>query len=197
MFRFKQHNEDILVKKLKNGDETSFRLLFDNYQNDLYRYVKSLVKIEAQAEEIVQDVFLKVWLRKHTLDPKLSFKSFIFTIARNLAFNFLKKAANDRELMNQVFYESQKSYRPSDINLTEAEYKNLGVRAVNSLPPRCQLVYKMSRDQGKTYEEISSELGISVNTVKNQMTKALGDIREFLSLHGDIVFILLVLWGGK
>jgi RNA polymerase sigma-70 factor (ECF subfamily) len=99
MKRLQKDSDLILVKNLKAGDESSFRALFHRYQEDLYCYTRSLVKIEAQAEEIVQDVFLKVWLNRHTLDTKLSFKAFIFTITRNLAFNFLKKAANDRELV--------------------------------------------------------------------------------------------------
>ena len=184
----------ILVENIKANDESSFRVLFDRYQKDVYGYARSLVKIEAQAEEIVQDVFLKVWINKHLLDPRQSFKAFIFTITRNLSFNFLKKAANDRELVSKVFYESQKSCKPSDYHLHEDEYEKLGLRAINSLPPRCRLIYTMSRNQGKSYKEISNELDISINTVKNQMNKALGNIRGFLSLHGDIVFLLTFLW---
>jgi len=186
-----------LVENLKANDESSFRSLFDRYQEDLYYYARSLVKVEAQAEEIVQDVFLKVWLNRHSLNPDLSFKAFIFTLARNFAFNFLKKASNDRELIRKVFYKSQKNCKPSDHSLHEAEYEKLGRQAIDALPPRCRLVYKMSRNEGKTYEEIGSELNISVNTVKNQMNKALGNIREFLSLHGDIVFLMMVLLGNK
>jgi len=184
----------ILVENIKANDESSFRVLFDRYQKDVYGYARSLVKIEAQAEEIVQDVFLKVWINKHLLDPRQSFKAFIFTITRNLSFNFLKKAANDRELVSKVFYESQKFCKPSDYHLHENEYEKLGLRAINSLPPRCRLIYTMSRNQGKSYKEISNELDISINTVKNQMNKALGNIREFLSLHGDIVFLMIFLW---
>ncbi|WP_289023083.1 RNA polymerase sigma-70 factor [uncultured Salegentibacter sp.] len=194
MFKIENNSDHVLVEHLKSGDEASFQVLFNRYQEDVYFYAKSLVKIDVQAEEIVQDVFIKVWVSKHLLKPKKSFKAFIFTIARNLAFNFLKKAANDRELMNRVFYESIESHKPTDINLTEAEYKNLSERAITSLPPRCQLIFKMSREEGKSYEEISDELNISANTVKNQMTKALGNIREFLSLHGDIAFLLALLW---
>ncbi|WP_079721046.1 RNA polymerase sigma factor [Salegentibacter holothuriorum] len=196
MFKIENNNDLILVEHLKNGDEASFQILFNKYQEDIYYYAKSLVKIEVQAEEIVQDVFIKVWVNRHLLEPEKSFKAFIFTITRNLAFNFLKKAANDRELISRVFYESQKSYKPTDINLTEDEYKKLSQRAVTSLPPRCQLIFKMSREEGKSYEEISNELNISANTVKNQMTKALGNIREFLSLHGDIVFSLSLLYNS-
>ena len=191
---FKNNSDHNLVERVKAGDETSFQVLFNRYQEDVYFYAKSLVKIEVQAEEIVQDVFIKVWVNKFFLDPKKSFKSYIFTITRNLAFNFLKKAANDRELISRVFYESQKSHQPTDSKITEAEYKKLSERAITSLPPRCQLIFKMSREEGKSYEEISNELNISSNTVKNQMTKALGNIREFLHLHGDIAFFLSVFW---
>lgn len=182
----------VAVEKLKQGDEIAFEVLFEKYYEVIYFYSKSLVKIEAQAEEVVQDVFYKVWSARESLDPGLSFKAFIFTIARNLCFNFLKKAAAEKERTRVVFYESQRVCRPSDYDLVDSEYKKLGLLAVDTLPPRCQLIYRMSRDQGKSNKEISEELGISISTVKSQMNKALGNIRNYLESHGDFVFFLFI-----
>nr|WP_281503873.1 RNA polymerase sigma-70 factor [Arenibacter sp. F26102] len=167
--------------------------MFDHYHNDILAYSTKLVKQRVQAEEITQDVFVKVWSYREKLNPNLSFKSFLFTITKNFCFNFLKKAAQDRFLAHNVFYESQLSSVSSDNGLAEADLEKLQNGAIAALPPRCRQIYTMSRNHGKSYEEIGSELGISPNTVKNQMSKALSIIRDYLMLHGDIVLLLSIL----
>ena len=190
------NTEKNVVKKLIEGNENSFKKLFDKYHQDIFVYSKSLVKIDAQAEEVTQDVFVKVWTYRKNLDPNLSFKSLIFTIARNLCFNFLKKAANDKALAEEVFYNNQRSQKLCDTKLIEEDYEKLGRLAIDSLPPRCRLIYNMSRNQDRSYNEIACELNISINTVKNQMSKALNSIRRYLMTHGDIVFLLMVFLEG-
>lgn len=173
--------------ELKNHSERAFRKLFDLYYQDIYRYSFSLLKSKEYAEENVQEVFLKVWLHRENIDPEKSFKAYIFTIARNLAFNFLNKAANDASLKEEVFYTSQKSYDQGDYSIREEDCKKLRKQAIKQLPPKRKKIFKMSRKHGKTYEEISQELGISISTVKNQMTKALESMRIFLKNNDEIV----------
>jgi RNA polymerase sigma-70 factor (family 1) len=179
----KDFSEQLLVIELKNGNESAFRALYDFYYQDIYGYSISLLKSKELAEENVQDVFLKIWLHRENLNPEQSFKSFLFTIARNQAFNLLSKAANDMLLKEEVFYTSEKSYVAGDITLREEDCKRLKKQAIKQLPPKRKRIFKMSRKQGKTYEEISQELGISVNTVKSQMSKALESIRQFFQAH--------------
>lgn len=188
-----ENTEQFLVLRLQKGSEGAFRKLFDRYRQDIYAYSFSLLKSKPQAEEIVQEVFLKVWLNHEKLDPSLSFKSYIFTIARNLAFNSLAKAANDLKLKERIFYKSQTGANLTDTRLLEADYEKLKNRAIEELSPRCKLVFQMSRNEGKSYDQIAKELGISTNTVKNQMSTALASIKEFLSLNGDIVFLFIFL----
>lgn len=176
-----------LVRDLKNHDEKAFRQLFDTYYQDIYKYSFSLLKSKEHAEENVQEVFLKVWLLRENLNVEKSFKAFIFTIARNLAFNFLSKAANDSVLKELVFYSSQKSHDQGDYSVREMDCKKLQKQAIKLLPPKRKKIFKMSRKQGKTYEEISQELGISVSTVKSQMNKALESLRIFFKNNDEIV----------
>ena len=179
----KDFNEQLLVGELKNGNEKAFRKLYDFYYQDIYGYSISLLKSKELAEENVQDVFFKIWLNRENLNLEQSFKSFLFTIARNQAFNLLNKAANDVLLKEEVFYTSEKSHAEGDFSIREEDCKKLKKQAIKQLPPKRQRIFKMSRKQGKTYEEISQELGISVNTVKNQMSKALESIRVFFHAH--------------
>lgn len=181
----KDFSEQLLISELKNHNEKAFRTLYDCYSQDIYRYSFSILKSKELAEENVQEVFLKVWLHRENLNLEQSFKSYIFTIARNQAFNFLNKAANDLVLKEEIFYESQKSYNQGDYSIREADCKRLKKQAIKQLPPKRKQIFKMSRKQGKTYEEISQELGISVNTVKSQMSKALESLRLFFQVNDE------------
>ncbi len=188
-----ENTEQILISNLRNGNERAFQKLFDKYRNQIYAYSLSVLKSKPQAEEIVQEVFLKVWLNQEKLDPTLNFKSYVFTIARNLAFNVLAKAANDQKLKDRIFYKSQNRESMTDTKLLEADYAKLKNQAIEKLTPRCRMVFHMSRNEGKSYEEIAHELGISKNTVKNQMSNSLAIIKEFLRVNGDIVFLFIFL----
>lgn len=179
----KDFNEQLLISELKNHNEKAFRTLYDTYSQDIYRYSLSILKSKELAQENVQEVFLKVWLRREKLNLEQSFKSYLFTIARNQAFNFLNKAANDLILREEIFYKSQKSFDQGDYSIREADCKRLKKQAIKQLPPKRKLIFKMSRKQGKTYDEISQELGISVNTVKSQMSKALESMRLFFQVN--------------
>ncbi len=181
----KDFSEQLLISELKNHNEKAFRTLYNSYSQDIYRYSFSILKSKELAEENVQEVFLKVWLHRENLNLEQSFKSYLFTIARNQAFNFLNKAANDLVLKEEIFYKSQKSYNQGDFSIREADCKRLKKQALKQLPPKRKLIFKMSRKQGKTYEEISQELGISVNTVKSQMSKALESLRIFFQVNDE------------
>lgn len=187
MLETKNYSEQLLVSELKNHNENAFRKLFDLYYQDIYGYSISLLKSKDLAEENVQEVFLKVWLHRENLNIEQSFKSYLFTIARNQAFNSLNKASNDEILKEEIFYSSQKSYDQGDYSVRESDCKKLKKEAIKQLPPKRKQIFKMSRKQGKTYEEISQELGISVNTVKSQMSKALESLRLFFQLHDRVL----------
>lgn len=187
MLETKNYSEQLLVSELKNHNENAFRKLFDLYYQDIYGYSISFLKSKDLAEENVQEVFLKVWLHRENLNIEQSFKSYLFTIARNQAFNSLNKASNDEILKEEIFYSSQKSYDQGDYSVRESDCKKLKKEALKQLPPKRKQIFKMSRKQGKTYEEISQELGISVNTVKSQMSKALESLRLFFQLHDRVL----------
>lgn len=189
-------NEKLLVKELMVGNEKAFRKLFDAYRNDVYAYSVSLIKTSALAEEIVQDVFLQIWKHRKGLNPDLSFKSYVFTITRNLTLNLISKVANNRKLREEVFYQSQISYSPIEDQIAESDYEHLKNAAICHLSPKRKIIFEMSRNEGKSYQEISEELNISVSTVKGQMSKALTTIRDFMQKHGDVALLIALLSSG-
>jgi len=186
------HNDKLLVKQLIVGNEKAFEKLFNTYRNMLYKYCYGMVASKPYAEEIVQEVFLTVWEKRTTLNPDLSFKSFLFTVTRNKTIIFLKRAAKSREICDEIFYNSQKFSTPADRLLREKEVEQIKQEALDLLPARRRLIFEMSRNESKSYEEIAKELGLSINTVKNQMSKALSTLREYLLNNGDIALTLLL-----
>jgi RNA polymerase sigma-70 factor (family 1) len=184
-------NEKFLAQQLLIGNEKAFKKLFDAYRNDLYKFSLSMVYSEPYAEEIVQEVFLNLWLKRKTTNPELSMKSYLFTITRNKTISFLKKAANNKKLREEIFYRSQKSVNSTERYMREEELKTVKKEALDLLSPRRRLIFEMSRNDGKSYKEIARELGISQNTVKNQMSMALEILREFLRKNRDMTLALL------
>lgn len=193
MSETKAINNKLLVINLMEGNEKAFSELFNSYCNDVYAYSFSMLKNEAFAEEIVQEVFMNIWLHRERLNPELSFKSYVFTITRNLTFNLISKIANNRKFKEEVFYNSQKSYSPIEDILAEADYDNIKNKAIEQLPPKRRIIFEMSRNKEMSYEEISKELNISVSTVKGQMSKALAEIRHFLETHGDVALLITLI----
>jgi RNA polymerase sigma-70 factor (family 1) len=184
------NHEKLLVIEIIDGNEKAFQQLFESYYKDIYTYSWSILKSHEYAQEMVQEVFLSVWLHREKLNPELSFKSFIFTITRNLSFNFLKKLANDKKLRETLFYKSQKNCNTTDTHVQDADYDKIKYAAIENLPPKRKHIFELSRNQDMSYEDISFQLGISVSTVKTQMSKALKFIRQFLKVNGDITFFL-------
>ena len=186
-------SEKLLVIELSKGNEKAFRSLYDRYRPDVYAYSLSLLKSSANAKEIVQEVFLRIWLNRNTINPDLSFKSFVFTITRNLSFNFLKKAANDKSLRDEIFIKPREYYNPIENKILEEEYEQMRRMAIDRLSPKRKLIFTMSREEKKSYQEISAELHISMSTVKNHMSKSLDSLRTYLEINGNFTLTITLL----
>ena len=166
-----------LLQKLKKGDLKAYQQLYDRYHLQVYNWALKFVKIPAIAEDIVQDVFLKIWVIRERLNPQLSFPAFIYRICRNRAFSDLKKIAVSGRLTLDVM-EQFRSLKesPEDLAIWN-QYEVLLENAIRKLPKQRQKVFKLCRQGGKTYEEVAEELCISKNTVKAHLKKAVSSLR--------------------
>jgi RNA polymerase sigma-70 factor (ECF subfamily) len=187
-------NEYELLLQAAQGDEKAFRLLFDHYWNNIYSVALTLTKSPTLSEEIVQDVFLKIWLKREQLPSVEKFDSFLFTVAKNHIYNELRKKTIEQpfvEHLEQHFLES--SALPEQMMLLK-ETKQLIDRAVQQLPDQQRLVFELSRNEGLDYNTIADQLGISRSTVKNHMTKALQFLRQYLNVHrGELVLAAIIM----
>lgn len=188
------YNEQSVILRLQKGDSDAFRELYNQYHQPLYHYVLRFVKSPALAEDVLQDVFLKIWEIRSRIDPELSFKAYLYRISRNSVFKLLKKIAVDENLRTQVLRQFSQSVADADLKVLWQQYEALLQAAINRLPPQRRKVFKLCREEGKSYEQVAEELGISRNTVKEHMVLAMKLIREHIDQYGDTstYFILLL-----
>ena len=176
----------------------SFNCLFDSYKNRVYGYVLAIAHSPYAAEEITQEIFIKIWLCRDLLDEVENLDGYIFTIARNRTLNYLRKAAYDTRLLRELQELARPELtRPQNNNVEERalvmEYDQLLRDALSELSPQRRLVFQLSRDGGMNHEEIAAQLHLSRNTVKNHMVEALRFIRSYLGQHGSVLVLIFFL----
>lgn len=171
-------NKELIIQ-IKNGDRVAFYNIYERYCKRLYGFVLRYIKIEADAEEIVQEVFVKIWQARNKLDAYSSFESFLFTIAYNTTIDLLRKRVNERKYLENLVALQQIQEAP-DI-LDEIHFKELDdnlKKLLEELTPRQKEIFQLSREQGFSHEEIAEKLGISVNTVKKHMANTLAFLKS-------------------
>ena len=187
------YEEKDLLHRLKNDDRNAFIAIYEFYRQPLRAYIFRYVKAPAYAEDILQDVFLKLWEIRSRINPDLSFKAYLYRITRNLVYKFLKKIASDESLVDTILHHYQPDEKQPQLKLEWKEYEQKISEAILQLPPKRQIVFVMCREQNKTYDEVATELGISRNTVKEHMVLAMKNITEYLKSHSGIQLPLLAI----
>jgi len=184
--------EKSLLIKLRSGDQHSFEWLYHQHKARLYGNILRLVKSEDIAEEILQDVFLRIWEKRHLIDPDKSIGSYLFRIARNLVIDFYRKAAVDKELQSNLIAAASELYSHVEDVIYFKESNEIIQKAIESLPPQRRQIFILCKLEGKTYQEVSEILGISASTVNDHIVKATKKVKEHLFRSSDIAFALIV-----
>lgn len=184
------HNEAYLFRQIDGGDETAFRQLFDLYRLRLFSFAFELTHSRADSEEIVQELFLKLWRRRGTLSGVTFPKKYIYTMAHNLVMDHLTRLARDKKLRTQVWANIQEEVEYTEQAVLAAETANIVGKALSRLSTRKQTIYHLSRREGLSHQEIAQRLGISVPTVKNTMVEILRFIRTFLHTQYEPAVLL-------
>lgn len=185
-------NLKLLIQQLQRGSERAFTILYDKFSKQLYRNILRLVKDEFIAQELLQDLFLKVWENRQNIKIEGSFKSFLFKVAGNLVFMYFRKVAKDNRLIENLI----RANIEFDINAEEIvisrQDQELLYAAIAKLPPQRKQVYTLCKLEGKSYEEVSKELGISTSTISDHIVKANKTVKQFLQLNNGIALLFIV-----
>jgi RNA polymerase sigma-70 factor (family 1) len=185
------YNENALLLRIAAGDEGAFSTIFKTYYNHLGEFIMRLTESESLTQEIVQDVFLKIWLNKSSLSSIECFKAYLLVVARNHALNCLKQIA--REKNRQQEWVSTLSHQ-SAVTDSDEEIIDTGKlidEAVDLLPPQQKKVYILSRRNGIRQHQIAKELNISHETVKKHMVLALRFLKNHLRTRITLLTIFI------
>ena len=193
--RVTKSNQELLIL-LREGDRVAFYNIYERYCKRLYGFVLRYIKQEADAEEIVQEVFIKVWEARTKIDVYSSFESFLFTVAYNATISLFRKRVSEKKYLEHLKSLQQSEYVPDAANEIHFNELNEKVQALlNELTPRQKEIFQLSREEGLTHEEIAKKLDISVNTVKKHMTNTLAFLKSNIdnSLMVNLLFVCLFL----
>jgi len=194
MITYSTYDESMLLSLLKKGDEGAFTEIFNRFHRPIYGYLLSLVKSPEMAEDLVGEIFLKLWEIREKLEIRISFSSYIFRICHNKAADAKKKIAGEHKLRAELFRNYQDFCSVAPLSQKELyQYDLLEDQAFSSLSPQSRRVYELCRMQGKSYWEVAEKLQISPYTVKEHMSRALAHLRSFLKEKGKIALILILL----
>lgn len=172
-------SEKELIILLKNGDEKAFTTLYRLYWSKVYNFSRLYLSSITEVEEVVQEVFVKVWETRDFLRADDNFKGYLFIITRNLIFNQFHKLTVLSAAMD---------YYDMEDELSAADLKEFIKRMVGGLPPRQQEVFKMSRDEHLTYKEIATRLNISEKTVERHINEAIKFLKKNIMLYLIFIF---------
>ena len=172
------HTEKELVKKLKEGDSFAFEVLFYKYRNKIKGFALKIVPAQIDPEEIVQEVFVRVWLKKDAIDQEKDFQSYLFSIAKHLVLDHLKSVVNRKVyFVGEHFQQDLAEEEGMEDSLSEETEVKLQ-KLINEIPERRREIFRLSRFEGLTYKQIADRLNISENTVDSQIRNALAFLRK-------------------
>ena len=188
-------NERERVLAIKGGDHQAFIDLYNEYWSQVYDFSRLYIATIADAEEIVQDVFVKLWESRHLLKEDENIKGFLFIVTRNIVFNKNKKRVNENLFKTSVLvaYGNEGYYNSTTVeeDYCASQLKIFIERLINSLPEQQRKCFLLSREESLSYKEIAERLGISQKTVEIHMGKALKFLKDKVKRGWEILLSLL------
>jgi RNA polymerase sigma-70 factor (family 1) len=180
-----------LLYELSQGNELAFTKLYNEYKNVVFSTALKITKSRMLAEEVVQDVFLKIWQNHENLAEITNIENYLFIISRNHIFDMIKKIARDTSLVVDSNYKSTSTNDTEDA-IKDDQYNIILNQIVGQLPPQQQKIYKMAKWDGLSHQKIGEDLGISTETVKKHMAQALKFVRTKISPYMNMFMTLFL-----
>jgi len=193
MGKYEGFSENELIALLKNGDKGALRPIYNKHIIGLYHFVLRIAKSSQLAEDVVQDVFVKIWDSRLTLDSDLPIKPYLYTVPKRHLINLIKRAKHEYQILEEIKRSVVIAENTTDMEVDFRESNALYATAINQLPPQCKEVFVLCKIQGMSYKQVAEQLKITEGTVNGQMVKALKIIRAYLTLKNTLTLILLYL----
>jgi len=183
-----------IIRRLKRDDKVALDELFGYYYPRLYQFSKSILKIDNEIDDILQEVFVKIWLNRQKIGNAETFNAYIFTITKNEVLNLIRKNLRDHTFRDQLFLRSvAEEYQPE--NQLEFEEIKAGIdQIVAKLPEKRQQIFILSRTNGLSNKEISAQLNISEKTIEDHITHAIKQIKRSMKEMGILSILYFYLF---
>jgi RNA polymerase sigma-70 factor (family 1) len=175
--------EKDIVQRLKSGEVQAFDEIYNLYSKRIYRFAYSFLKTKVNAEEIVQEVFLRVWEKRAKINKYYSFKAFLFTVSHNIIIDNFRENLKEQKYVEFLKENAVVFHSDTEMSMEYSELNKMYWDAIDLLPERRRLIFKLHRIEGLSYSEISQKLNISNKTVENQMSSALKFLKEKLGSY--------------
>jgi RNA polymerase sigma-70 factor (ECF subfamily) len=183
-----------IIRRLKKDDKSAVDELFSYYYPRLYHFSKSILKIENEIDDILQEVFVKIWLNRQKIGNAETFNAYIFTITKNEVLNLIRNNLKDQTFKDELYLRTvAEEYQTQ--NLIEFDEIKMGIdKIVTSLPEKRQQVFILSRTEGLSNKEIAQQLNISEKTVEDHITHAIKYIKNSMKEMGIISLLYFYLF---
>ena len=187
-----KYEETHLLTLLADDSEYAFQLMYDRYRNRIYQTAVRYLKSPLLAQEVVQDVFLKLWIERKNIKNDQPIEAWLYTVAKNNLINRLKKIASEWKAISNLKLLTQQFVDSASNKIEEAQYNELLQKAILSLPQQQQKVFCFARNEHLTYNQIGEKMGLSPLTVKKHMSRALLHIKSYFSDIEDLFLTVLL-----
>lgn len=187
------HNEKELLRLIAEGNELAFRQLFYSYNRRLFTFAEGILKSSADAEEMVQESFTKLWVNRNELAGIDNPGQYLYKMVRNRCIDFLRRMSREKRLADQAWANISEADHSLEDGLRRQEYQELIDHALAQLSPQKQTVYRLSREKEYTHEQIASMTGLSKSRINNILVETLKHIKSQLDKHsGDLAILFWI-----
>lgn len=178
--------------RLNNHDHSAFHEIYDHFSTQLYFNILRMVRDEDVAQEILQELFVKIWEKRSVIDPDKAFSSFLHRVAKNMVYDHFRKLSVAKRLETHLTTVTNNSYSHIEEELIYKESNQLFLDAVAQLSPQRKQVFTLCKIEGKSYNEVSDLLKISTSTVSDHLLKSNKFIKAQMLLTDSLVILFLV-----
>lgn len=188
-------DEKLLLLKSAHGDRAAFSVLYNLHLRSLYRYTYLFLKSKEASEEIVQDVFVKIWEKKEQLEHVISFKSYLYRINKNLIIDQVRRAKTELKVFDTLLLSAMISEEVNEETIDYKQYMKVAKVAIELLPEKRKAIFLMRTQEEMSLDEIATSLSISKSVVKKQLYAAITFVRDYLHKHGELsicIFLFLL-----
>lgn len=183
-----------IIRRLKKDDKSAIDDLFGHYYPRLHHFSKSILKIDDEIDDVLQEVFVKIWLNRQKIGSAGTFNAYVFTITKNEVLNLIRRKLKDRTFREQLFLRSVAEEYQLESQLEFEEVKSRIDQIVAKLPVKRKQIFFLSRTDGLSNKEISQQLNISEKTVEDHITHAIRQIKRSMKEMGILSILYFYLF---